>query len=414
MCTKNAVLLCLFALFVVWAIMASIDLFGQRKLFLAEGSRELSDFWMPKMCLEQGYLGHPEQWEGWKNVRTGLPIEIDKGDIAFGGWYTNGEKIVYVTGRKDKVYPRIALLPLALFPATRVGGYVWTFLAGTVFLGALCLVSKSWKPLLMAMSMPFLFNIERGNPIWLSAACIAVFLAWWDDKSEWKRFVAAGCLAVAGAFKIAPLLLGAFYFKNWRWRPIVFGCVLFVLLFFVPWCFDQDGFSALVAMVNNAAEHSVFVLRSSDFGLVELWRTARIVLGLPIDEPWAGMIVVARLSQIVGLVFLVLGIKRTDMLLAVGGMILAAGNMYYYAALYMLPVFVLEHLSRMESGTNENKGVYLLEIILWLAILCPLQLVLLGHSTNQVICNVATLMLMLSRLCSCRVGGGRIDSYVLR
>lgn len=392
----------LIALFTVWAVCAALGVMGQRKLFYVEGGEELYDFWMPRMCWEQGYVGHPEKWIGWRDVRKDKTIVVDERDVVWSDWYTYGEKTLFITGWRDKVYPKIALLPVAPFPATRVGGYLWSALAGVIFLASLCLVGRSWKPILLALSMPFIFNLERGNPVWLSAACVGIFLAWWDDECEWKSMVAAGCLAVAAALKIVPCVLGIIYFTKWRWKPVLFSGAFAAALFFVPWFFDRDGFAALAAMVRNASEHSDFVLRASDFGLIELWRTARVVLGLDVTSPWPGMMVVARLGQLFGLVALIFGTKRHDYLLLVGGMMLLAGNMYYYAMLYLLPVLVIEMFSRKErkdrKDGNEKGALMWIELGLWLALLSPLQVVVLGHSANQVIGNVALMGLMGIRL----------------
>ena len=412
----------LVALFTVWAVCAALGVMGQRKLFYEEGGEELYDYWMPRMCWEQGYVGHPEKWIGWRDVRKDKPIVVDERDVVWSDWYTDGSEKLFITGWRDKVYPKIALLPVAPFPATRVGGYLWSALAGVIFLASLCLVGRSWKPILLALSMPFIFNLERGNPVWLSAAAVGVFLAWWDDECEWKSMVAAGCLAVAAAMKIAPCALGVLYFTKWRWKPVLFSGAFAAALVFVPWFFDRDGFAALAAMVRNASEHSEFVLRASDFGFIELWRTARVVLGLNVSEPWSGMMAVARISQLCGLVALVFGTKRRDYLLLVGGMMLLAGNMYYYAMLYLLPVLVIELFGRGEGGEGEEfsrvervdrvegeevrvkvkeevgKWWIWIELGLWLALLSPLQVVVLGHSANQVIGNVALMGLMGIRL----------------
>ena len=405
----------LVAMFIVWAVCAAFGVMGQRKIFYEEGKDELSDFWMPRMCWEQGYVGHPEKWAGWREIKNCKPIEVDKRDVVRSGWYTDGSETRFVTGWRDKVYPKIALLPVAPFPATRVGAYLWSTFAGAVFLASLCFVGRSLKPLLFALSMPFIFNFERGNPVWLSAAAVGVFLAWWDDECEWKSMVAAGCLAVAASMKIAPCALGVLYFTKWRWKPVLFSGASAAALVFLPWFFDRDGFAALAAMMRNASAHSDSVLRTSDFGLIELWRNARLAFGLDITSPWPGMTIVARLGQLLGVAVLAVGAKRRDYLLLVGGMLWAAGNMYYYAMLYLLPVLVMGWFSRgaaagwgcgqePEVGCSGNCVVVKrkwrdwVELGLWLALLSPLQLVVLGHSVNQVIGNVALMGLMTIRL----------------
>ena len=420
----------LVALFTVWAVCAALGVMGQRKLFYQEGSEELSDYWMPRMCLEQGYVGHPEKYAGLTFAKDGRPVEIDDIDVLWSDWYTDGEKTWFITGWRDRVYPLFGILPLKPFPATRLGGYMWTSLAGIVLLAFLCLIAKSWWPLVLGLSMPFIFNFERGNTTWISAAFLGMFLAWWDDEKEWKRLVAAACLAVAGAMKVTPFAMGAIYFTKWRWRSVLLCGFLSVVFVFVPWFFVQGGMAELSAMVRNAAAQSQFMQRASDVGLVQLWRTFRIVTGQCVQEVWPGMKAVAILSQLIGVAMLVVGAKRRDYLLMVGGMLWAAGNMYYYAMLYLLPVLVIELFSRVERvervegevGSRververvegevvkvkvkgeERKWWIWVELGLWLALLSPMQVVVLGHSANQVIGNVAFMGLMGIRLV---VGGG--------
>ena len=415
----------LIALFTVWAVCAVLGVLGQRKLFYEEGGEELYDYWMPRMCLEQGYVGHPEKYAGLTFAKDGRPVEIDDIDVLWSDWYTDGEKTWFITGWRDRVYPLFGILPLKPFPATRLGGYMWTSLAGIVLLAFLCLIAKSWWPLVLGLSMPFIFNFERGNTTWLSAAFLGMFLAWWDDEKEWKRMVAAACLAVAGAMKVTPFAMGAIYFTKWRWRSVLLCGFLSVVFVFVPWFFVQGGMAELSAMVRNAAAQSQFMQRASDVGLVQLWRTFRIVTGQCVQEVWPGMKAVAILSQLIGVAMLVVGAKRRDYLLMVGGMLWAAGNMYYYAMLYLLPVLVIElfgrvegerinsrveHVDRVEGEEvrvkvkgEEGKWWIWIELGLWLALLSPLQVVVLGHSANQVIGNVALMGLMGIRLV---VGGG--------
>jgi len=380
------------------------------------------------MCLEQGYVGHPERYQGLVYAKTHKPIIIDDIDVLWSDWYTDGEKTFFITGWRDRVYPLFGLLPLKPFPTTRFGGYLWSTIAGLVFLASLCLISKSWWPLLLAFSMPFLFNFERGNTTWLSAAFAGVFLAWWDDEKDWKQLVAAVCLAVAGGMKVTPFALGLIYFTKWRWRPVLLCGFLSAVFVFVPWMFMSDGLAEFSAMIRNAAAQSQFMQRGSDIGLVQLWRTVRIVLGQSVQEVWPGMKLVAVTSQLIGAAALIYGVCRRDKLFMVGGMLWAAGNMYYYAMLYLLPVFVLEWIVgekgaggrswsselELESGGGDfccsQKSVVrsqvfvMVEALLWLALLSPVQLVLLGHSANQVIGNFSLLgLLILHSLSNARI-----------
>ena len=75
----------LIALFTVWAVCAALGVLGQRKLFYEEGGEELYDYWMPRMCWEQGYVGHPEKYAGLTFAKDGRPVEIDDIDVLWSG-----------------------------------------------------------------------------------------------------------------------------------------------------------------------------------------------------------------------------------------------------------------------------------------------------------------------------------------
>ena len=404
------------AAFAAWAVCAALGIAGQRKLFYEEGQKEMYDFWMPRMCVEQGYAQMKSSDCGIDPKSDGVRANKHAvGEfVEFSDWYRTKDGLKFVTGDMDKVYPALALLPYMPFPATRTGAWWFSGLCAVVFLATIILISRSQAaPCLVMLSMPFMFALERGNPVWISAAAVGVFLAWWDDERDWKRCVAAICLAVAAVLKIAPAALGLLYLLGrrdlgvvgraripcraafgGRTREIVIAVVAAAILFFVPWLFLKEGFAALPIMIGNAAHHADFVLRTSDFGFVQVWRTVRVALGLDVQSPWTGMYPVARLSQLFGLVALIVGARRRDYLLLVGGMLLAAGNMYYYGALYLLPVFVLEIGECFQTARPES-APYPVRRILWFVILCPLQIVVLGHSGNAVLANLAMMTLMI-------------------
>ena len=399
----------LLAAFAVWAVCAALGIAGQRKLFYEEGHEEMYDFWMPRMCVEQGYTSAKSVDYGIDPKSGGVRANKKPvGEIVeFSDWYPTKDGLKFVTGDMDKVYPALALLPYMPFPATRAGAWWFSGLSAALFFATIILISRSnaarhgiralphggVMPYLVALSMPFLFALERGNPVWISAAAVGVFLAWWDDEKGWRRYVAAVCLSIAAVLKVAPAALGLLYMfggKKVDWKMASFSAAVAVTLFAVPWLFVNDGFEAIPIMIRNAAHHADFVLRTSDFGFVQVWRAIRVAVGLDVHDPWSGMYMVARISQLFGFIALLVGCRRRDYLLLVGGMLLAAGNMYYYGALYLLPVFGLE----IGRDYGSRSTAVALRMFLWFVILCPLQIVVFGHSGNAVLANLALMAMM--------------------
>ena len=101
--SHKLIFVCLAGLFVFWAGAAALGMFGQRKLFYGEGSEELYDFFSPRMCLEQGYVGHLEKYQGLIHAKTHAPIVIDDIDVLLSDWYTDGEKTFSAKGSMARI-----------------------------------------------------------------------------------------------------------------------------------------------------------------------------------------------------------------------------------------------------------------------------------------------------------------------
>ena len=320
-----------------------------------------------------------------------MPEELAQGSVTPHEWRPGA---VCRSGKVDRVYPALAILPIGLFPATWVGGWCWTGLACAVFLGVLVLIAgnKAW-PLVLIGSMPILFSLERGNPIWLSAAAAGLFLAWWEADTRTKRIVAAICLAIATVLKISPAVLGFLYlpgmikarFSRESMQMPIIAMIAGVLLFFLPWLATPDGFAGIPEFFENARGNAAGVSRLSAFGLIPFWRVGRVILGMDVNHAWPGMYGCIGVSQMLGLVAVTMGAFKKNDLLLVGGMLLAEGNMFYYGTLYLLCVLVLK---------QTRDGLSPMALILWFVILCPLQVVVRGHDGNPFLCNIALMALM--------------------
>lgn len=361
---QRIALIGLLSAFLVWAVCAITDAGGQRRLFFEEGRALLSDYWMPRTCVDEGYAEVGDKFLVWFGVKNS-------------GWVDGKMRVVSY----DRCYPPLALLPLRAFPATWGGAWAWTILSTLALIIVLCALARSWWPLVLLGSMPVLFNLERGNPIVLAAALVGVFLAWYRSEVRWKRTVAALALSAAVCFKVSPVVLGALYLREKDWRSIGLCVVFTSVLFFVPWFFMPDGLSGLSMMLANAHENGRFYIRLAEFGLVAFWRTLRVVFHQDCTSLWPGCQLVAQLSRVIGLLMIGCGAWKRQPLLAIVGMLWAAGNMHYYGVLYLLPILVLAPPTSIVS------------ICLWFAILCPLQLVYAGHSGNAVLCNFCILPL---------------------
>jgi len=359
-----------------------MDVGGQRGLFHEEGRDLLTDYWMPQTCLVEGYAEVGDRMPSFNGVKHS-------------GW-VDGKMCV---ASFDRCYPAFALLPFRLFPATWAGAWAWTILSALALTGVLCVMAHSLWPLVLLCSMPVLFNIDRGNPVVLTAALVGVFLVWYRSETRWKRVAAALAISAATCLKISPVVLGALYLRERDWKGIGLCAVFTCFLFFVPWFMIPCGLSGLPLMIANACEHSSFFSRVAEFGLVGIWRTLRVALHQDCTHVWPGCLVAVRISQALGFAMVAWGAWKRNILWAVVGMLWAAGNMHYYGALYLLPVFVLT----ISFSRSTPTPVHYTSLLLWFVILCPFQFVVMGHSANGILCNLASLTLLLTQ------GNGNAD-----
>lgn len=361
--------------FALWLPLALVDVAGQRALFSGSSQDWLSDYWMPRLTCETGYSSVPSE-----ALRHQAPAE--------GGW----RDADWLVARHDRCYPPAGTLFLRIFPLSCGGAWAWTILGGLVYLAAACFAARSFAPLFLAASAPFLFNLALGNTVWLSAAAVALFLSGYRSERRDVRLLSALALGVAAAMKVSPAVLGLLYLpdvvREARRREfttlklVLVAAFAAAALFVLPFAAMPDGFGGLPAMMENAAANADYYCTRAAFGLGALWRTVQIALGHGWDAQDGGLVLLQRCGQLLGLGFFVRGVLRRDLLLVVGGYLLLTPNTMFYGLLYLLPVAFLERLSRWE-------------LLCLLAMTCPLQLALpIGGtwlSANGAVANVALL-----------------------
>ena len=103
----------------------------------------------------------------------------------------------------------------------------------------------------LLFSYVFVFSVERGNSIMLSAAFVSVYLFYYDSNDKNKRITAAVCLALAAVLKVYPVLLGFLYLEKRQYKDIFFSAVVALLLTFIPFAFFKGGFSNIPQLINN-------------------------------------------------------------------------------------------------------------------------------------------------------------------
>ncbi|MDR2407751.1 MAG: DUF2029 domain-containing protein [Bacteroidales bacterium] len=225
--------------------------------------------------------------------------------------------------------------------------------------------------LVLCFSCVFIFSIERGNLIVLSAAFVSVYLSYYDSDDKNKRVTANICLALAAVLKIYPVLLGFLYLGQKQYKDIFRSAIITLLLTFVPFVFFRGGFSNVFQLINNIRDNSEtynFALLYPRFSFSHLVYCSLILLGLTnkmvlslSNAAYYVMILVSIFSICCSLLIKNKWIKITLLILV---LIYLPVNSGLYCGLYLFPVIILFFATPKERSGVLNGFILIVFIIL--------------------------------------------------
>lgn len=136
---------------------------------------------------------------------------------------------------------------------------------------AYCILCVKWKKgstkekwgfaLLMLCTVPFLYQFERANIIFISLILTIAFFIW-KDKKGWKREFAYICLAIAAGIKIYPAIFGLVLIKEKKFKDAVKLCLYGAAMFFLPFIFYGGIKQNVMLLINNLMNTSDLFLTS--------------------------------------------------------------------------------------------------------------------------------------------------------
>jgi 4-amino-4-deoxy-L-arabinose transferase-like glycosyltransferase len=100
------------------------------------------------------------------------------------------------------------------------------------------------------VSMPFLFEIERGNIIVIALAGMLVFIQFYDSPNKILRELALLCLAISVNIKLYPVLFGLILLREKRFYEAIRCASYGLILFIVPFA-GFGGFDQIPIYFNN-------------------------------------------------------------------------------------------------------------------------------------------------------------------
>ena len=310
-------------------------------------------------------------------------------------------------GFQEKIYPPIAYM--LMYPYTLVFDYhnqtfatcaqnmvcVLSFLSFTFFCSVLWIISsikilRKYKVhnvyltiFLGCVSCVFLYSIERGNYIILSAALCNYFIAYYDSPS--KKPIGLFCLALSSGLKVYPVILSLLLIRNKDYKSFFLFAAITSVIVFLPFFFFVGGVDNIPLLIRNVtmqSSHYGALVSEYKVGLFSLFTFVSYLLSIDLSSI-ANLINISIAGLSLCLALIIKDDKYSILLLLLL-IALFPKQAWMYNLMYILPfVFII---------ANSNRKSLLLFTLLFI-ILQPFQIVIKGHSLSYLLSNICVLML---------------------
>ncbi|MEI0526857.1 glycosyltransferase family 87 protein [Brachyspira murdochii] len=139
-------------------------------------------------------------------------------------------------------YANMSLYDVQVDPVSNMSLVIFMFIAVLLFILFLKKLysKKDYNyiiPLLLFITTPVIFTIERANIMFHTAAFVVMFLCLYKSEKKYEQIIALICLGIASALKVYPVLLGFLLLQEKRYKDIVIGASITLGLVFLPFFF---------------------------------------------------------------------------------------------------------------------------------------------------------------------------------
>jgi hypothetical protein len=340
--------------------------------------------------------------------------------------------ILYPFSKLDNFYA----MTLPQMWMSRIGimaAFLFTLFSVSLFFLSLSQLMKKYKvPLYiltgLCLSYIFLYSIERGNLIIMSAAFLILFICYYDSDNINERIWAMIFLAMTVTLKNYPVLMGFLYLKKKQYKEIVYGVIITLLFILLPFLFFEGGLSNIqntITVYRNIIEGSSSFFKSNYspnivlaygtdmyprfylqhivyFVLSEINKSFKNFISYKtmIDLTFNSKYVLYLLSTISIFLSIKAASKWVSVALLTMVLLFLAATSYLYCGLFIFPMIILYFATLNERSIIFN--IYTL--ISFIVILNPLQIPVQYEDTfiniNYILANIFLLLLWIVLLTS--------------
>lgn len=231
--------------------------------------------------------------------------------------------------------------------------------------------SRTLFSMLLLLSAPVIFTLERGNLIFLSFSLTMFFTFFFESENKVLHEISFIALALAASIKIYPAIFGFLLLKRKHVKETVRLVVYGLLAFVVPF-FYYDGFESIKIMIQalgyttNLSSEIGYGINVSLYNIIE---TLSIIYDINISNVIICMIYGIVIGALL-ISFFVLKKKWQELLCITLILIFFPKTNYYYAMIFMLIPFI-EFLNEWQTKQEKWNFVEYIGLAMFTIVLAP-------------------------------------------
>lgn len=135
---------------------------------------------------------------------------------------------------------------------------------------------KLFMTFTLLFSMPFLFQLERANMIFISVIFLGFYIYGYDSEKIFVRHIAFISLAIAASIKIYPVFFGLLLIREKRWKDSIICIIYGIILFFVPFVFF-GGIDSIKLFIDNIINCTNYMSDTGEGLKLNISNTVKII-----------------------------------------------------------------------------------------------------------------------------------------
>lgn len=231
---------------------------------------------------------------------------------------------------------------------------------------------KSIVKILVIISAPFIFTLERGNIILLSLMLTMIFIFYHQSNKRYVQEIANIALALAAGIKIYPAIFGLLLIKEKKWNQLIKLVIYGMVAFLLPFCFfgGVEGIKVMVSALRTSSGDVSNLGYGCNVTFSSMLATICKLLDIKVNYNVINLFTGLVIAGLICVFYVSKNVHHSCLALTFLAVVVPGMSRFYTCVFFLIPfLFML-----IDEKKFENKMNNILEMIFYIIIFVPLPL----------------------------------------